>query len=134
MQDALVVLKNTIDTLQSSVNNIEDEINNKLISVTGSYVGNNQRQLIITYNQQKIRTPILCIITPDRTTVGAAYGGNIAYGNTSFNTFYSQNQGYSTIFQDATFNTSENQIIFENTNVGNNNYIGVTYNYLLIGL
>ena len=139
MQDGLILLKNAITTMQSDLQEIQTSM---AIIASGSYVGNNQSSITITFNQLS-RQPKIIFINGYETYgeyrktgyIGIGINGYVIGINVYIDSDDLRNgSGYAGIYT-ITFSTSSITMtrIFSGDIYGGLNNSGVTYNYILLG-
>ena len=132
MQDALVSLKNMLTTIQSDLQEVQTSMT---VIASGSYVGNNQSSITITFNQLS-KTPkmifINAYINGSRQESYTGIGMNncvIGIDTYADSTYGSE---YGGIYS-ASFTISRVTMTRRSTYNCELNNSGVTYNYILLG-
>lgn len=139
MQDGLILLKNAITTMQSDLQEIQTSM---AIIASGSYVGNNQSSITITFNQLS-KQPKIIFINGYETSGGYRKTGYVGIGINGYvigiNVYIDSDDlrngsGYAGIYT-ITFSTSSITMtrIFSGDSYSRLNISGVTYNYILLG-
>lgn len=139
MQDGLILLKNAITTMQSDLQEVQT---NMAIIASGSYVGNNQTSMTITFDQLSKQPKIIFI---NSYTTSGAYR-KIGYVGIGINGYvigidvyidsddFRNGSGYAGIYT-ITFSTSSITMtrIFSGDSNAELNTVNTTYNYILLG-
>lgn len=134
MQDGLILLKNAITTMQSDLQEIQTSM---AIIASGSYVGNDQSSITITFNQLS-KTPkmifINAYISGSGQEICTGIGMNdCVVGITTYATAGgADGSEYGGIYS-ASFTTSSVRMTRKSTYNCLLNNSGVTYNYILLG-
>ena len=134
MQDGLILLKNAITTMQSDMQEIQTSM---AIIASGSYVGNNQSSITITFNRLS-KTPkmifISAYINGSRQEIYTGIGMNNCVVGIDTYTSSGGTYGfeYGGIYS-ASFTTSRVTMTRKSTYNCMLNNSGVTYNYILLG-
>lgn len=134
MQDVLVSLKNITSTMQSSLQEVQQ---NMVFLASGTYVGNNQSSITITFNQLSRKPKIIFIgeyINQNKQECYIGIGmNNFVAGLDIYITNSNTNDAtYGGIYS-ASFTTSSVKMTRKSTYHCELNNSGVTYNYILLG-
>lgn len=139
MQDVLVSLKNITSTMQSSLQEVQQ---NMVFLASGTYVGNDQNSITITFNQLSRQPKIIFINGYENSgayrkicNIGIGINGYVA-GVCAYidSDDFSGGCGYSGIYT-TTFTMSSvtmTRLLSEDL-YGRLNNNGVTYDYILLG-